>query len=144
MSIKSLSMLALEKLTVGKAKRCNAKEMSVVAMETLKAVEKSDTLDLFKTELEAVNGHPCALENLVVWHGALKPGRKYRKETDCLGCCKRAGKCECWCGAILWKLIEYREAEIFRGIGKQPKKVIKNGALVGDIIYRGCGSNNGF
>ena len=134
MSIKSLSTLALEKVTVGRAKRCDAKTMSVVSTEMLKAVKKADNLVLFKRELEAVGGHPCCLDKLVVWHGALGFSRRYRRETDCLGCCERRGECECWCGAILRKLIEYREAEIFRGHGKQPKKVIKNGTMIGEII----------
>ena len=133
MSIKKLSLLALEKLKVYEVERCNSIQLSVVSAEILEAVKQSDGLQMFKKDLESVEFHPCRLGFFNVWHG--KRNRKFRRITDCLSCCDGEGTlCKCWCGSILKKLIEFREAEIFRGKGKQPKKVIKKNQTIGAII----------
>ena len=134
MPLKKLSIIALEALTFGEATKAEEFKKGVIARELQVAIRDGEGLDLFKMELNEVRGHACILEKLTVWHGALGKNRRYRKTTNCQCKCDRRGLCECTCGSLLLKLAEYREAEIFRGKGKQPKKVIKKSTEIKHIL----------
>lgn len=116
MSIQTLKDIALSQISVRQAMRADPQEKGVLAIQFRAKVAATDGMAIFNESLDAVQGHVCMLRNYSVWHGSLLGPRKFRNKTLCKCQCLRLGNlCECDCIALIKMVMEYREAEIFRG-----------------------------
>ena len=116
MTIPSLKELAFAQTSFKQAIQADATAKGVLTQICLKKIAEIESMECFNESLQEVQGHPCILVNFSVWHGSLLGPRKFRKKTLCQCKCKRLGVlCECDCGCVFRMIMEFREAEIFRG-----------------------------
>ena len=129
--MQSLKNIALMQVNLYQIDRAEPFEKEVVGRELLKRIFEENNATLFQEAVTIANGHPCQMNEYRVWHGGI---RKFRKSAKCKCDCKMHGiLCECSCGAIVRMLVEFREAEVFRGPNKQPKKIYKKATTLSRI-----------
>ena len=140
MPVRSLLDIVFSQISVRQALRADPAQKEVLTRICLAKIpdnENSTTMAMFNRSLQAVQGHVCILINYSVWHGGNLGQRKFRKKTLCRCKCKRLGiLCECYCACLFKMIMEYREAEVFRGYRpnqrkhkKSPRFISKNTTL---------------
>lgn len=137
MSISSLQDLAFDQITVRVALRADTAKKGVLTRICLTKIAENQKMEMFNQSLQAVQGHVCILINYSVWHGSSLGPRKFRGKSLCKSKCNRLGTlCECDCGCIFKKILEFKEAEVFRGYQcgqrkhkKAPRFISKNTKL---------------
>ena len=143
MPVLSLQEIALENLTVKDACGVNEITKSVLIRVLLKRLRnpEGNTMNLFVEMIMQNERHICRLRNFDVWHGINIGPRKFRKKITCKCECARLGHlCECNCNAIFKMMIEYREAEVFRGYThgqrrhKKARRFIAKTTRIRDIL----------
>ena len=141
MPVLNLQKIALNNLSVKEISSMHFSEKGVASRILVERVKESDSIEMFKREIESNGGHICKIKYFNVWHGSLIGPRKFRKKSLCRCVCDGLGKlCKCDCGAIFKMLLEFRESEVFRGYGpnqkkhKKARRFIAKKTLIKDLI----------
>ena len=111
MEIKKLQELAVVELDLKQFKMCDPLQLKVVSEVFQEVLCSRDSL--LAESFKDVNLHTCKLDQYNVWFG--KGLRTFKKNATCYCQCKGVGNlCNCSCGALVKKLIEFRIREILK------------------------------
>ena len=118
MEIKKLQELSIVELTLKQIKECNPLQLKVVSEVFPEVLHGRDSL--LAESFKDVNLHTCKFDQYNVWFGDGK--RSFRRNAMCQCACKGSGKlCDCFCGALIKKLVEFRIREILKIKPGRPK-----------------------